>query len=153
MTTPGSVAERRQLLAPGPDAGVDEALIQRVVHAFYDRVRADALLGPVFDRVIAEDWDSHLAKLCDFWSSVLLMSGRFKGAPMVAHVRIEEIAPEHFQRWLALFRETVQAICPPPAAALFIARSELIAQSLQFGISASRGELIAEVIKGKSGKA
>ncbi len=153
MTTPGSVAERRQLLAPGPDAGVDEALIQRVVHAFYDRVRADALLGPVFDRVIAEDWDSHLAKLCDFWSSVLLMSGRFKGAPMVAHVRIEEIAPEHFQRWLALFRETVQAICPPPAAALFIARSELIAQSLQFGISASRGELIADVIKGKSGKA
>jgi hemoglobin len=153
MTTPDSVAERRQLLAPGPDAGVDEALIQRVVHAFYDRARADALLGPVFDRVIADDWDAHLAKLCDFWSSVLLMSGRFKGAPMVAHVRIEEIAPEHFQRWLALFRETVQAICPPPAAALFIARSELIAQSLQFGISASRGELIADVIKGKSGKA
>jgi hemoglobin len=144
MSTPETNAERRRQLAPGPAVGVDEALIRKVVHTFYTRVRADDLIGPIFNRVIT-DWDEHLAKLCDFWSSVLLMSGRFHGAPMAVHVRIDEIAPRHFQRWLALFHDTVREVCPPDAAALFVARSDMIAQSLQFGIAASRGELIANL--------
>lgn len=127
-------------VGPGAAVGVDEAMIRMVVHAFYARVRADAELGPIFDRVV-EDWDAHLDKLCDFWSSALLATGRFKGAPMPAHARLAEIAPAHFVRWLALFRQTVEQLCPPDAAALFAAKSELIAQSLQLGIAASRGEL------------
>ncbi len=147
MTTPDLSYDRRRQLAPGTAVGVDEALIHTVVHTFYARVREDDFIGPIFNRVIA-DWDEHLAKLCDFWSSVLLMSGRFRGAPMVAHVRIEEIAPAHFQRWLALFHQTVREVCPPDAAALFVARSDMIAQSLQFGIAASRGDLIANLSRG-----
>jgi hemoglobin len=79
--------------------------------------------------------------MCDFWSSVTLMSGRFKGAPMAAHVRIEGLRPTHFARWLHLFRQTAREVCPPAAAELFIARSEMIAESLQLGIAAARGEL------------
>lgn len=148
MTTPDPTADRRRSLAPGTAAGVDEALIHTVVHTFYVRVRADDLIGPIFNRVVV-DWDEHLAKLCDFWSSVLLMSGRFKGAPMPAHVAIAEIAPDHFKRWLALFHETVRDVCTPDAAALFIARSDMIAQSLQFGIAASRGDLISNLSRGE----
>jgi hemoglobin len=112
------------------------------VHAFYDKVRKDPAIGPIFNRVIlAEAWPTHLAKMCDFWSSVLLMSGRFKGNPMAAHARIADIRETHFARWLHLFRQTVEAVCPPEAAALFVARSEMIAKSLQLGIAASRGEL------------
>ena len=126
---------------PGLAAGVTEPMIAALVPAFYARVRADPALGPIFDRVIGDGWDEHLAKLCDFWSSVLLMTGRFKGSPMVAHARIAEIRPTHFARWLHLFRQSAERLCPPAAAALFVAKSEMIAQSLQMGIAASRGEL------------
>lgn len=129
-------------VGPGVAAGVTEEMIHEVVHAFYADVRRDPLIGPIFNRVIPEaEWPAHLSKLCDFWSSVLLMTGRFKGTPMVAHARIADIAPEHFTRWLELFKRTTTRLCPPPAAALFALKSEVIAQSLQLGIAVSRGEL------------
>jgi len=112
------------------------------VHAFYARVRTDTTLGPIFNRVIPNhEWPAHLAKLCDFWSSVLLMSGRYKGTPMAAHAAIADLEHRHFQQWLRLFRETVETLCPPAAAALFVGRSEMIAQSLELGIAVSRGDL------------
>jgi hemoglobin len=129
-------------VGPGVAVGVTEAMIHQVVHGFYGKVRKDPALAPVFNRVIPEAaWPAHLAKMCDFWSSVLLMSGRFKGTPMEAHARIADIRPTHFARWLHLFRQTVEELCPPDAAALFVAKSEMIAKSLQLGIAVSRGEL------------
>lgn len=129
-------------VGPGVAAGVTEEMIHEVVHGFYDKVRRDPALAPVFNRVIPNDaWPEHLAKMCDFWSSVLLMTGRFKGTPMAVHARIAEIRPTHFARWLDLFRQTVETLCPAPAAALFVAKAEMIAQSLQLGIAVSRGEL------------
>jgi len=125
---------------PGGAAGVTEPMIVEVVHAFYGRVRRDPTLGPVFARVIGDDWDAHLSKMCDFWSSVLLMSGRFHGTPMVAHIRLEDVGPQHFAHWLRIFRDTVTEICPADAAALFVAKSKMIARSLQFGIASHRGE-------------
>ena len=136
-----AVSARRAQLAPGTPVGVTEAMIHDLVHAFYGKIRKDPALGPVFARVIGGDWDPHLAKMCDFWSSVLLMTGRFHGSPMVAHTRVEGIRPTHFARWLHLWRETAAEVCPPEAAALFTAKAEMIGQSLQLGIAASRGEL------------
>jgi hemoglobin len=132
--------ERRALIAPGAAVGVTEEMIEGLVHAFYGKVRRDPAIGPIFNRVV-DDWDHHLAKLCDFWSSVMLMTGRFKGAPMAVHTRLDGIRPTHFARWLHLFRETAAETCPPDAAALFVAKAEMIGQSLQLGIAASRGEL------------
>jgi hemoglobin len=113
---------------------IDEQTIHALVHAFYGRVRADDRVGPIFERVIGQEWDVHLAKMCDFWSSVMLLTGRYKGQPMVAHMRLKMIRPEHFARWLELFRETANELCAPPIAALFIARAENIARSLQLGM-------------------
>ena len=109
-------------------------MIRSLVHGFYDRVRGDTLIGPIFNRVIGEDWDNHLAKMCDFWSSVMLMSGRYKGNPMIAHIRLKTVLPEHFERWLSLFRATAGELCPPEIAKLFIDRAENIARSLQLGM-------------------
>jgi hemoglobin len=133
MATP----EERRLIAPGTAVGVNEEMIRTLVHTFYARVRVDPALGPIFGRSIA-DWDRHLEKLCDFWSSVTLMTGRFKGAPMAAHTRLPDIRATHFARWLHLFGETAAETCPPAAAALFIAKAEMIGRSLQLGIDASR---------------
>lgn len=124
--------------APGLAAGIDEPMIRDLVHAFYAKVRLDPLLGPIFNARVA-DWDEHLAKLCEFWSSVTLLTGRYKGQPMLVHAALPDIAGPHFGRWLELFRETASEICPSEAAALFIDRSRRIANSLTLGIAAHRG--------------
>src|SRR3546814_13578213 len=49
---------------------ISEALVRDLVFAVYDRISVDATLGPIFDGVIGDRWDEHLAKMCDFWSSV-----------------------------------------------------------------------------------
>jgi hemoglobin len=123
-------ALRRQPLHPD----ISEELIHALVHRFYGKIRTDQELGPIFDRVIGDGWDPHLAKMCDFWSSVVLMTGRFKSNPMTAHIRLKQVRPEHFARWLALFGETARELCPPDIAALFIAKAETIARSLQMGM-------------------
>lgn len=136
---PHAPASSRAHLAPGHAVGVDEDMIRALVHAFYADIRRDPALGPIFNRAI-HDWDAHLVKLCDFWSSVTLMTGRFKGRPMQAHADLPDARPTHFARWLHLWRQAAERTCPPPAAALFVAKAEAIAQSLQIGIAASRGE-------------
>lgn len=135
-----AAAARRRLEAPGVAVGVTEDVIRAQVHAFYGRVRADPMLGPIFEAKI-DDWDAHLVKLCDFWSSVLLMTGRFKGAPMPAHARLVGVGGAHFAHWLEIWRGTARETCAPPAADMFIARAEMIARSLQMGMAMARGEL------------
>lgn len=123
----------------GPGEGVvSEETIRRQVHTFYARVRQDPVLGPVFNEAV-EDWDEHLDKLCDFWSSVLLATGRFKGSPMAAHALRPAIRDEHFAYWLDLFARTAEEVCPPAAAALFAETSLRIGRSLRLGLSVSRG--------------
>lgn len=122
--------------------GIDEAMIARLVHAFYARVREDALLGPVFASRIA-DWPVHLERMCAFWSSVALLSGRYHGQPMRAH-RALPVDAAHFDRWLALFADTAREICPPAAADHLLNRARRIAESLELDIAAAHGVLLAK---------
>ena len=115
-------------------SGVNEDMIKKVVHAFYAKVPRDPFIGPIFGRAIGQDWDPHLVKMCDFWSSVMLMSGRYKGNPMIAHLRLKSVRPDHFERWLELFRQTASETCPPEAAVAFVMRADNIARSLQLGM-------------------
>jgi hemoglobin len=117
--------------------GIDEPLIERLVHCFYAKARADALLGPVFESKV-DDWDRHLAQMCRFWSSVATMSGVYHGSPMPKHM-VLPIDAAHFDRWLALFEETAHEVCPPVAAEHFIVRARRIAQSLELGVALHAG--------------
>jgi hemoglobin len=138
MTDPLPTAADRPVAGPP----VTEPMIHELVHAFYGKIRRDPALGPIFNRVIAEtDWPAHLAKMCDFWSSVILRSGRFRGAPMQAHIQVGGIRPTHFARWLHLFQQTAEEVCPPEAAAIFIERSRLIGRNLQLGLQMANGEI------------
>lgn len=113
--------------------GIDEAMIERLVRAFYARVRTDAMLSPVFDARIG-DWEPHLERMCAFWSSVALMTGRYHGQPMQKHQPLP-VDARHFDRWLELFEETAHSICSPVAADHFIERAHRIAESLELGIA------------------
>src|SRR5215469_8908036 len=118
----------------GETTQITEEMIRQLVHGFYAKVRQDGSLGPIFARVIGEDWDPHLEKMCAFWSSVMLTSGRYKGNPMLAHLRLKMVTPAHFERWLALFRATAAELFSPMIAQAFIARAETIARSLKLGM-------------------
>lgn len=134
-------AVRRDLIVADMVArtGIDAAMIERLVREFYVRARRDLLIGPIFERHV-RDWDAHLARMCDFWSSVALMSGRYHGQPMAAHLPLPIDTP-HFNRWLELFAATAQEVCAPAAVAHFIERAHRIADSLELGIAAQRGEI------------
>lgn len=121
---------RRRPLHPA----IDEASIEKLVHAFYGKIRLDPVLGPIFRDVIGADWDAHLGRMCDFWSSVAMMTGRYKGTPVPAHQRLADLAPEHFTHWLALWRRTAAECCPAETAEIYIDRAERIAKSLQFAL-------------------
>jgi hemoglobin len=78
--------------------------------------------------------------MCAFWSSVALTSGRYHGQPMVAHLPLPVDTP-HFDRWLEIFAQAVHDVCPPAAAAHFLERAQRIAESLELGITAERGQI------------
>ena len=113
---------------------IEEAALPGLLDRFYARVRADAALGPVFNAVV-QDWPEHLERLAAFWSSVMLTTGRYKGNPMMKHlVHADRIAPEMFQRWLALWEQTTAEMLSPEAAAAMQAKAHRIAESLQLAL-------------------
>ena len=121
-------------------ATIDEPALKRLVETFYERVRTDALIGPVFNDAIG-DWPEHLEKLQAFWSSVMLTSGRYKGQPLPAHIRhgarIDGLA---FERWLDLWKQVTDDQFEPAVAARFQEKAGRIAESLQLGIRFASGE-------------
>src|SRR5215472_8448558 len=111
------------------DTASDTA-IRDVVDTFYAKVRQDAQLGPIFETALHGTWDAHLAKMYDFWSSVMNTTGRYKGNPMATHMRLPPFPPALFSRWLALFQETARELCAPALAAEFDFKAQRIAESL-----------------------
>jgi hemoglobin len=118
--------------------GLDEPTLERLIRTFYATARTDPLIGELFDGV--DDWEHHIATITAFWSSVALMTGTYHGQPMAKHVKLP-LQPDHFARWLMLFEQTARSVCTQQGADLLIEKSRRIAQSLQFGIDAHRGEL------------
>ena len=113
---------------------ITDTQIAKLSPQFYDRVRADALIGPVFAGAI-DNWPPHLEKLMAFWSSVMLTSGRYKGNPMAAHMKhLATITPPMFDRWLALWAQVTTETMPADIAAVLQAKAERIAQSLKLAL-------------------
>lgn len=113
---------------------MDERALAALVDGFYTRVRQDAELGPVFNAAIT-DWDHHLELLTDFWSSVMLGTGRYKGNPMGAHLKWRaHLTPALFDRWLGLWETTAREVLSPADAAEVRATAGRIARSLQLGM-------------------
>ena len=111
---------------------ITEPAIAALVERFYAKARRDPLIGPVFNAAV-DDWDEHLDKLHDFWSSVMLTTGRYKGNPMGAHVK-HPIEPVFFERWLVLWRETTGELFTPVVAERFGDKAERIADSLKLAL-------------------
>lgn len=109
---------------------LNELQISQLVDHFYSRARKDELLGPIFSEAVGDNWDAHLGKMKDFWSSIMLASRRYKGNPMMAHVLLPRLGKIHFDRWLALWKETTTEICGEVAGSLYMKKAELMGEQL-----------------------
>lgn len=89
--------------------------IHQLVHGFYDKVRADALLGPVFNDRIQDKWPEHLEKMVRFWQTVLLGIHTYNGSPFPPHAQLP-VHGAHFDRWMELFTATVDEYFEGPIA-------------------------------------
>ena len=128
---------------PIPDLCSEEE-VALLVHSFYARVRTDAALGPIFDAHV-QNWDTHLAKMVDFWSSALRGTARFRGTPMPKHVALPGLTADLFDRWLALFDETTASLANPDMRERANDLARRIAESLWYGYQMSRsGDALPE---------
>jgi hemoglobin len=100
--------------------------IKLFVDEFYTKVRKDELIGPVFSAVIKGDWQPHLDKMYAFWDAALFSVPGYKGNPFAKHVPLQ-IAQEHFDRWITLFFDTINAHFEGPIADDTKHRAQLIA--------------------------
>jgi len=105
--------------------------ITELLSVFYARVRKDPELGPVFNGAV-DDWDEHLARLEDFWSSLMLTTGRYKGNPLAMHaLHVDAIKPAMFDRWLDIWTQTTNEMLPPSVANVMQIKAHRIAERLK----------------------
>jgi hemoglobin len=128
-------------------ASPGRTLISQLVHTFYADVRADPILGPTFDAVIGDRWGPHLARMVEFWCTVMLETRSFKGNVFAKHMAVPGVTPGHFKRWLAYwFSRTAEFFSP--AAAVVLQRAALgIAKMLYrgyFGAGADFEAIVSE---------
>ena len=116
-----------------PVKTINESSIRIMVDTFYAGVRKDAVLAPVFEKMLAGKWDTHMPRMYAFWTKLLLGTGEFQGNVFGKHMALEGIEKEHFVHWLGLFRKTATEVFGEDEAREAIEVAERIAGSLQLG--------------------
>lgn len=104
--------------------------IRHLVDSFYGTIRKDELLGPIFDNIIQDRWPMHLEKMYRFWQTILLDERTYQGTPFAPHAAMP-IDASHFERWLALFYQTVEENFEGSKADEALWRSEKMAEMFQ----------------------
>ena len=120
---------------------IDSEEIDRLVDAFYARIRNHEILGPIFLRAVGagdDVWRRHEAKIASFWRNAVGIDRSYEGTPMRVHLENLEVQPEHFPVWLALFHEVAAEVLPPDRAERICALADRIGQGLAMGLMSGR---------------
>lgn len=113
---------------------VDQLSVEPMVRAFYGAVLKDELLAPVFIRTLGSDmkgqkWSEHFQTLDNFW--IFMMTGEkeiYWGHPFPPHAFLGPLTREMFERWLELFKATVNAYFIPEIADKFYDKANVLAE-------------------------
>jgi hemoglobin len=121
---------------PGDGSVITIEQIRAMVERFYTRIQADELLGPIFGEIV-QDWEAHYDKMTRFWSSAVLHAGTYSGRPFEAH-KFGGLEKRHFERWIELFTQVVNAMFEPKDAAVFLDLGTKMASSIAMRIGTGR---------------
>ena len=116
------------------DPSIDEAQIDALVEAFYEKIRQHDRLAALFSAGMSLEWPDHLDRMKAFWRSMLMQTREYDGRPVPAHLPLKGVTPQDFEQWLILFRQTANEVCPSSAAALYINRAETLSRTIQIAI-------------------
>jgi len=112
---------------------IDRTKIETLVHDFYRDIGRDDLLGPLFTGIIGDDWSVHLARMVEFWSTVMLGTRSFRGNVFGKHMAVAGVRPEHFLRWLTLWHRHTNRLFGTETAAELQRTAHGIARNLFYG--------------------
>jgi hemoglobin len=110
---------------------ISEEQCRLLVVSFYGKIRADVDLGPIFERAVAGDWETHLAKMYDFWSSVMLTTGYYRGSLIAVQKHIGGLEIGLLDRCFALFGDSCDELLDSETAGLCWLKAAHIAESLR----------------------
>ena len=112
----------------------DRKDIQLLINSFYDKVKADPVIGFIFTDIMKVNWEKHLPVMYDFWENTLFYTGGYIGNPMEIHRRLNKVVPlttEYFQQWTHLFTSTVDELFTGEKARLAKQRALSISAVMQ----------------------
>ena len=119
------------MTAPLPDITTGEDC-ERLVRAFYGRALADPIIGFIFVDVAKLDLEAHVPKIAAFWETILLGAQSYGGGAFRPHAVINAQVPlqaGHFERWLWLWRMTVDELFAGERAELAKSHAERVARA------------------------
>ncbi|AVO42932.1 group III truncated hemoglobin [Simplicispira suum] len=125
-------------MASGERGPVTRERLSELVHTFYADVRADTLLGPVFEQALAERWEPHLERMVEFWSTVALGTKSFSGNVFGKHMALSGVTPSHFTAWVRLWGEHTERLFDPDVARELQFTAHGIARNLFLGYFGER---------------
>ena len=83
--------------------------IKKLVDTFYEKVRRDELIGPIYNERIQDRWPQHLEKMYTFWQTVLLGEHTYFASPFPPHANLP-VSHKHFEKWVELFTQTLDEL-------------------------------------------
>lgn len=113
--------------------------VKLLVNNFYDKVRADPSLAPIFNKQIQDRWPQHLEKMYTFWQTVLLGEHTYFSSPFPPHARLP-VDHAHFEQWLQLFTQTIEELFSGPKAVEALWRANKMAQMFEMKIEYFRNQ-------------
>lgn len=115
--------------------------IEKMVDSFYTLVKKDEVIGYIFNEVVELSWVKHIPVMYNFWDTILLGSNTYKGNPMQIHIDLdkkETLKPEHYERWVKLFTETIDSLFEGDKAEEAKTRAQNMIGLIAFKVEQSR---------------
>jgi len=115
--------------------------IKNLVDTFYERVKRDDIIGLIFNTIIGADWSHHLPVMYSFWTTILLNKQGYKGNVIQKHIEIDKkikLQKEHYDRWILLWQQTVDALFEGEKAEEAKNRASLMIQLISMKVDWSR---------------
>lgn len=109
--------------------------IEKLIIHFYEKVKADDVIGFIFNDVVTMDWEHHTQIIIDFWESIILDNPVYQNNAMEKHYTLNSKVPLtklHFDRWLFLFNTSVDEYFIGEKAILAKKRAKSIADLMLF---------------------
>jgi hemoglobin len=124
---------------------------ERLVREFYGRALPDVMIGYLFTDIAQLDLEAHVPEITDFWATILLGAQSYSGGAFRPHYALHQKSPlksGHFERWLTLWRGTVDELFVGPRAELAKQHATRVARAFHGRLESLSAEQAGPAVPG-----